>query len=304
MAVPVQADFHEDVRRHYRETLEAAGFDVARALQTTKEDEARRGGRWEAHWLAKHWYNARRRRIGISARAVLRSAELSARSLTAEVEKGLSSIEAASIAGSDLRPYLSDRVDDLLWVDRLLNDWGIHHLHLAPKGSRELLYVIAKPDTLYFIDVLDHGAFGERELVQIVHRNWPALLPRSPGMQAISEQPHRSGKTINAFRHVGVNAPVVMDDGTVYVALGGGYVGNGMSSLALQYANAAMTQARLLEDQCRELADQLATEIAAKGVPVPAALHLRLYIDETKCLMQVLEENTRLQVFQSLAKFC
>jgi hypothetical protein len=64
-----------------------------------------------------------------------------------------------------------------------------------------------------------------------------------------------------------------------------------------------MTQAWQLEQQCREMADQLAKEIASKGLSVPAPLRFRLYIDEVKCLMQVIEENTKLQVYKELAKF-
>ena len=57
--------------------------------------------------------------------------------------------------------------------DLLLNEWGIHHLHIVPGRSRELLYVIFLPGAAFALTVAPHGSWTSGELVETAISSWP-----------------------------------------------------------------------------------------------------------------------------------
>ena len=85
-------------------------------------------------------------------------------------------------------PFLTDRVNDTEKTDWLLWDYAIHHLHLSQKPGKSgfvkrsdwLLFAIVSDDDVYFVDVRPHRDHGfewvRQDLLEIVHRNWPALI--------------------------------------------------------------------------------------------------------------------------------
>ncbi len=99
-------------------------------------------------------------------------------------------------AGADISPHLSrairigyesepaasrgrSRRRDL---DLLLNDWGIHHLHLSTaiepnsfvKRSGPLLLAVLRRDDAYLIDIVpDHSSWTRAEVVGVMAREWP-----------------------------------------------------------------------------------------------------------------------------------
>ena len=71
------------------------------------------------------------------------------------------------------------------WVDGpdfdlMLNEWGIHHLHLdgspgtgfKPR-TRDVLYAILGRAAAYVLAVAPHGAWTSRELIAAAQRTWP-----------------------------------------------------------------------------------------------------------------------------------
>jgi hypothetical protein len=130
----------------------------------------------------------------------------------------------------------------------MLNDWGIHHLHLGPigagPGSRAgrtgpLLFVFVREDRLYFLDVLLHGKgqrpWTRRDLVEVIHSNWPDAIRRyrinAVGATQLSDEQVANLRSKNA------TMVVEMRDSTVYVPLGGGYMSSGISAQALTNAD-------------------------------------------------------------------
>lgn len=89
-------------------------------------------------------------------------------------------------AGDDMTPFLSDDISRLGYVrpknpsrkeakrrgvewgdkDYALNAFETHHLHLSPKGSRELLYVIFSRADAFFLMLGDHRSFDDGTLAQ------------------------------------------------------------------------------------------------------------------------------------------
>ena len=61
--------------------------------------------------------------------------------------------------GSSIRPYLSNRVNELYSVDGLLLDWGIHHLHFTScyskdKIGNDILFIVEEDEKIHFITIL------------------------------------------------------------------------------------------------------------------------------------------------------
>lgn len=65
--------------------------------------------------------------------------------------------------------------------DLLLNEWGIHHLHLSQESgsggfrarSKELLYLILGRGAAFVLAVAPHGAWTNRQLVEAAVSSWP-----------------------------------------------------------------------------------------------------------------------------------
>jgi hypothetical protein len=87
-------------------------------------------------------------------------------------------------AGSDLKPNLSARIDrygyvrpetipqgkphGIEWDDKdcVLNAYDVHHLHLSPKRTRELLYVSFSRQGAFLVMVGDHNSFDDGTLAR------------------------------------------------------------------------------------------------------------------------------------------
>lgn len=57
--------------------------------------------------------------------------------------------------------------------DLLLNEWGIHHLHIGTAKGKELLYVIFGRGVAFVLAVASHGAWTSRGLIEVTVRSWP-----------------------------------------------------------------------------------------------------------------------------------
>ena len=90
-------------------------------------------------------------------------------------------------SGQPVDPYLSPR-KRFGWepgrkrnardFDPLLNDWGIHHLHICLSPNRlehdnDLLAIIFKPGVAYVLDIIKHGEWTATRLVETAVRTWP-----------------------------------------------------------------------------------------------------------------------------------
>jgi hypothetical protein len=62
----------------------------------------------------------------------------------------------------------------------LLNDWGVHHLHLSSiieadgfvKRDRPLLFVSFTADAAYLIDIMKHGDWCRDHVLEVLAREW------------------------------------------------------------------------------------------------------------------------------------
>jgi hypothetical protein len=131
--------------------------------------------------------------------------------------------------GDDVNAYLSDDVKEGYCIhppgrkdgadfDLLLNEWGIHHLHVGPtpgkRGrkvrSNDLLYVIFGRSVAFVLAVAPHRAWTSRRLIETTVRSWPnqglfVSLNMLPGRDCTEDEHKR-------LRRTGMTTAAVVDD--------------------------------------------------------------------------------------------
>lgn len=289
-------DFRSDVRTEAADLLARMGL-VPPAFSTA--DSA-------LHAL----YGVLRRLIIPRPRRVVRSGVLATRALAPAISSVVDAIARKSEAGADLAPFLSKQIEQLETHDLLLNDWGIHHLHVGadvagPNGyvarSKELLYVLVRDDVLHMIDVRDHGAFSDAQLVDILHSEWPETIARWRSDSLAADRISPEARAVLRKKHG--TALVMTSDGTSYFPTGGGYMCSGLSSEVLFTADRIMDEIEWLE---RTLAENAETVIAdlERGTGVVAhdrRLKVVLALDAGRVIAHVVDEATKVGLRLSFA---
>jgi len=150
--------------------------------------------------------------------------------------------------GDDLKPFLSRSVKVALDprkgtphhlrkdLDLLLAEWGVHHLHLSmliqtdgfAKRTRDLLFVVFRPDNAYLIGVFPHGSWTKRSVAERAVRNWPNAELFFRAKYAIGLTHEWDESESAALRKGGLNL-AMMIDGQVYSPMGQMGDGNAMA---------------------------------------------------------------------------
>ena len=83
--------------------------------------------------------------------------------------------------GSSMRPYLSNKVNELYSVDGLLLDWGMHHLHFTScyskdKRGNDILFIVEEDEKIHFITILTHADFHNTDLLRYIYENCPEVI--------------------------------------------------------------------------------------------------------------------------------
>jgi hypothetical protein len=212
---------------------------------------------------------------------------------------GLALLRKKIEAGEELRPHLSRGLADLDSQDMLLNDWGIHHLHLGTKieadgfveRSGPVLFARFTRDAAYLIAVLKHGSWSCQDFVRVLHRNWPDSISayRIQGAQGLEQQ--TSDADIAALRKHAINVPVAVEPGAVYLGMGGGYSTTKMNGEVVRDCARTLETLKKYEDFVRGQVPALMDQARARGLEVGDELSFRLR--KLDGVLVALEENTK-----------
>jgi hypothetical protein len=256
------ADWASQTRRE----LAQAGYKVADALDN---DE-----------VARAWLNVGRRVIEPRPRSVFRARELAPSS---EEAAPVDEIQRRAENGLDLNCFLSKRLLDAHFQDKLLFDWGIHHFHLNLKleasgfvrRSRRLLFARVTSDAVYLIAIRGHRSWTDETLVEIIHQNWPWTIEafRLPGIVALTQS--TSPEERSDLRRAGVQTLVCTSDGVTYGLLGGGYATDGSSLGVTQDLISFREYFKQLKEVVQGVCGDICAAAWSAGVN-PATLRLRL----------------------------
>jgi hypothetical protein len=212
-------------------------------------------------------------------------------------QAGFDLIKAKSEKGEDLKPHQTRLLKRADTDDDLLKDWGIHHFHLGTTIEADgyvnrddaLLYARVTNDTLFCIQVLDHDAFTDQQLLQILHDNWPDSITHWR-VQGLSVNDRFSAQEIRVVRKKGAQLFIAVADGTVYAPIGGGISSSTASVLDVVGCDRLKKLCRDLEEQMLQLQKETDT-----GFRRPARLRLRITKNTQKTIV-VLDGNPEIAV--------
>ena len=145
----------------------------------------------DARGLLVIYHNWISRQIKPQPRRVLKSKAFLANPLAADRHEQFTQIINDIECGHNLRKYLSRGIGFVANVparskgrrrdlDLMLNAKGIHHLHISTeiesdgfvKRGKKLLYAAFSPHTAYFIDIMEHGDWARKHVLEILAREW------------------------------------------------------------------------------------------------------------------------------------
>lgn len=220
--VSVQIDLERDIKEEFRKGLESFRHTVPTDISFPE--------------ICHTYFNLKHRVIYPQKRTVELSKELQQKNISANHQKVIDEIKTLSESGQSIVAYQSRKIVlNAKYDDALLNDWGIHHLHLSsspyPKDTSfrdrtdSLLYCHATDTKLLLIDLLDHKSFSEPELFKVFAANWPEITNRfklNGILPPSKEEDHFNKKTVQIARKSGLMSMVTIGD-SVYASPGGGY---------------------------------------------------------------------------------
>lgn len=160
-------------------------------------------------------------------------------------------------------------------LDLLLNDWGVHHLHLSTeldadgfvKRSKPLLFAVFKQDTAYLIDIFDHGGWASDAIPEIILRNWPdAGIIHDLGILCSRESYTEIEKI--GLRNAGLTTAYEANDGKVYM-FNAGLTTAGTSLHAVQAADQILNRIEWFMEQLIADPEWLPTIMREHGLPPP-----------------------------------
>lgn len=265
-------DFLGDWAEILRDRLDRAGHPAA------PSDDLR--------LLARKYFNLQKRRIEARPREVKHSRDFHCPDDLLPI---IDQIAEASRAGHDLWPYLSRSIADSEYNDALLNDWEIHHFHLGAQIESDgfvarfmnqgdpLLFARVTAEYLLLIDTARHGDWGNQQLIEILHSNWPEVLADRV-LPRVRDLPcHLTDSGIKRLRTAGIGTIVEVSDGTVYGPIGSGSMTSGVAKDVIEASIQFQQLVESLAAHVREHAHEYVAELAARGhTPELPQLHLKM----------------------------
>lgn len=155
------------------------------------------------HKLLTEYFNTINKTICAKPRKVLISDKIKELAIDKSYMDIIEEIKIKFEKGIDINPYLNSHIFNGGSNDYLLEDWGIHHIHLSNEKlnsadfffdkSSYVLFIKVCDDKVYFIDVQHHNSnyiFNKKELLEILDRNWNKILEPFK-VKGISEVSHK-----------------------------------------------------------------------------------------------------------------
>lgn len=248
------------------------------------------------------YINWSERIVSTAPRLVLESQVLTTNPLRTANNFGpvLHEIKRKMQAGEDISPHLSRAImkgyrptqpipknfgkrPDL---DLMLSDWGVHHLHLSllvesdgfVSRTGPLLFAVFKPDRAFLIDIVQHGQWTKRSVMEAVVREWPdeGIIYEIMGIlgsaESYNEEEHAQ------LRKAGVNASLDID-GKVWSS-GGGIATAGNSISSAYRAGHLWSGIDRFRRKISDEPDWLRSAIASHNMPVPTTATLKFVFVE------------------------
>ena len=132
--------------------------------------------------------------------------------------------------GQDINLYLSKGVENPMFSDRFLDDYGCFHFHLGSilengyiKRTGPVALAFVTDEEIFFIETKFHGkdhpyTWTDKSVLEISHEEKPHFIERYKGSTLKNISPSISdAETIKNLRNNGYGFGVTLNDGTVYM---------------------------------------------------------------------------------------
>lgn len=233
-----------------------------------------------------------RRLIPVVPRKVRKSKEFSCPD---NLSGALAKIEKDITSGEDLRCYLSDRIFRPNTRDDMLNELGVHHLHLGKQKADKLLFCHFTDRYAHFIGIYDHNSFLLPDVRETMYRNWPEIFRPLllPGVKSLypplSEDQMRKIKLGSKRQGPWVTSLTPMKDGTFYMPYGGGVMTSGDATDDMRYVNHAMRLLTGMQEYILKSIEDGTVAMSNFEKPVRLRLYLVCLVPPFECV--VVDEN-------------
>lgn len=263
----ITMDFCADYSRLVRYWMKKQG------IQSDKND-------WE---LWYEYFNYQKKSITPKKRNVRMSKEFIC---PQKHKKGLELLIQKFEKGEDVSKHLSKMARNPSCPDQLLYDWGIYHFHLGENINSQtgyiertgsLLFARIDEESVYLINIYEHGNWSKQEMVTILYSNWPDSIEPYRISEAWSIEEFTDEEYAAARRaHEATLAKA--DKNAVYGFLGGGYTSSGHSLQVVSFCDNIYNWFKELEtDIKRELPRVIKYIEKLTGKPPSHNLHFMLW---------------------------
>jgi hypothetical protein len=238
------------------------------------------------------FFNWQKRKIQAVRRKIYKSREFNC---PAQFSNALKNIIDCITTGGDITPYLSKCLRRLDYSDPMLNDWGVHHLHLGDnidvigfiERTGPLLFVKFTADSAYLVNIYSHNAWAKLDIVEIIHSNWPEIIAPYKVENVIDLAFTPNDENVKALRKTNINTMLQLKDGTVYAPIGRGYMSNGTATDVMQELTNTRRILRKAEDEVKKDVRQNQVQFADEDI-------LKFHLEFNGESAHAVEENTRI----------
>jgi hypothetical protein len=234
--------------------------------------------------IRQQFFNVVKRGILKRPREVLVSKEFRCDYEGEDFSSQINELKHKAESGEDLTPHLSRRVFNAKFNDSLLNNFGIHHFHLGTgcdpnnpkliKGTKQLVFARVTQDKFYMIQLLDHNAWYDLQLLQIIYDNWPAMLEpfRVKGIapSRFTEEQMREMMKEN------INFLITLQDGSTFSPPGGGSTTSGTAQNVTMSNDDIISKIRALEDSTKHNLSEWKSLASRDGKTLGPTLRFKL----------------------------
>jgi hypothetical protein len=283
MEYSVKMDFEKDFIEILVAELKAYGFTID---STEKHED-----------IKSKYFNFKYRLIPAKKRTILKSNIFYC---PTEQQAGLDEVIQIIEKGESLYSHFSTGLKNLNFNDDMLNDWGIYHLHLGinqhatkpefVERTGPVLYCKFDDDHAYFLDVKDHGHWTDKDLVQIIHDNWPNTISNNKIDMGAKLEYDFNTNDIKSLRKAGLNSSLTMNDGTCYFPIGSGYTVNKIAIDVLENIIDFNDFLEELKNKIQESKDLVGEKLKSKYGFKGLEMSFKLFINEEE--IKLIEMNT------------
>jgi hypothetical protein len=186
---------------------------------------------------------------------------------------GLALFEAKVLAGQPLRPHMSRATRNIDNRDGLLYDWGIHHFHLGTVQQADgfmqrtgpLVYAVVRDEAMYLINVMEHGAWSQQQVLRNVYANWPALLDGARMQGVTGVERDFTDEEVALMRKSNILLALSVAPGVYVSPPGGGVTASGHSTHVIRQADIIQDGLEALQDSIHAGTAPFLAEAIADG---------------------------------------